>query len=185
MGRLARPGEGGRHCCCRVIPWPGRVAATCKGGPPRPAGDPGETVPTAARWQNGWGFVLYLDGQVFYDFGVIKPEHLAPFTARQAFIYVVGIMAQVLPLVDFARGLHPYWIAFIDNVAEQNSPYAEGLWQGPGGQRDAGLLRGLAAELLTVFRRPTSTSRTLCLGAATTPGHGPRAGRRYERPSMR
>ena len=28
-----------------------------------PRGRSRETVPTAARWQNGWGFVLYLDGQ--------------------------------------------------------------------------------------------------------------------------
>ena len=37
----------------------------------------GEAVPKAARWQNGWGYVLLLDGHVFYDYGVIRPEHLA------------------------------------------------------------------------------------------------------------
>ena len=51
--------------------------------------------------------------------GVIKPEHLAPFAARKAFIYVLEIVAQVLPLVTFARRLGPFWIAFIDNVAGQ------------------------------------------------------------------
>ncbi|OLP90613.1 hypothetical protein AK812_SmicGene27796 [Symbiodinium microadriaticum] len=47
------------------------------------------------------GFVLLLDGHVFYDFGVIRAEHLAPFAARR---------------------LSPYWIAFIifiDNVEGQ------------------------------------------------------------------
>ena len=69
---------------------------------------PGEAVPRAARWQNGWGYVLLLDGHVFYDYGVIKPEHLAPFAARKAFIYVLEIVAQVLPLVTFARRLSPF-----------------------------------------------------------------------------
>ena len=53
------------------------------------------------------------DGHVFYDFGVVRAEHLAPFAARKAFIYVLEIVAQVLPLVTFARRLSPYWIAFI------------------------------------------------------------------------
>ena len=70
--------------------------------------------------QNDWGYVLLLDGHVFY--GVIKPEHLAPFAARKAFIYVLEIVAQVLPLVTFARRLSPFWIAFIDNVAGQFAP---------------------------------------------------------------
>ena len=74
-----------------------------------------EAVPRAARWQNGWGFVLLMDGHVFYDYGVIRPEHLAPFAARKA----LEIVAQVLPLVTFARRLSPYWIAFMDNVAGQ------------------------------------------------------------------
>ena len=80
---------------------------------------PGDAVPRQARWQNGWGYVLLLDGHVFYDYGVIEPEHLAPFAARKAFIYVLEIVAQVLPLVTFARRLSPFWVAFIDNVAGQ------------------------------------------------------------------
>ena len=47
---------------------------------------PGESVPRAARWQNGWGFVLLLEGQVFYDFGTIRPEHLKPFGSRRAYL---------------------------------------------------------------------------------------------------
>ncbi|OLP73953.1 hypothetical protein AK812_SmicGene46651, partial [Symbiodinium microadriaticum] len=55
---------------------------------------PGDAVPRQARWQNGWGYVLLLDGHVFYDYGVIRPEHLAPFAARKAFIHVLEIVAQ-------------------------------------------------------------------------------------------
>ena len=48
-----------------------------------------------------------------------QPEHLAPFVARKAFIYVFEMIAQVLPLVTFARRLSQQWKAFIDNVAGQ------------------------------------------------------------------
>ena len=115
----------------RLVPWPGRVtgpfpvlyadAFFLDGDLRKKPGHlaAGEAVPKAARWQNGWGYVLLLDGHVFYDFGVIRPEHLALFAARKAFIYVLEIVAQVLPLVTFARRLSPFWIAFIDNVAGQ------------------------------------------------------------------
>ncbi|OLQ00255.1 hypothetical protein AK812_SmicGene17093 [Symbiodinium microadriaticum] len=114
-----------------LVPWPGRVtgpfpvlyadAFFLDGDLRKKPGHlaAGEAVPKAARWQNGWGYVLLLDGHVFYDYGVIRPEHLAPFAARKAFIYVLEIVAQVLPLVTFARRLSPFWIAFIDNVAGQ------------------------------------------------------------------
>ena len=49
----------------------------------------------------GWGFVLLLEGQVLYDFGVIRPEHLKPFAA---------ILAQVLPVITFARRLPLHWL---------------------------------------------------------------------------
>ena len=93
----------------RLVPWPGRVrgpfpvlyadAFFLDGDLRKKPGHigPGEVVPRAARWQNGWGFVLILDGHVFYDYGAIKPEHLAPFAARKAFIYVLEIVAQVSP----------------------------------------------------------------------------------------
>ena len=115
----------------RLVPWPGRVkgpfpvlyadAFFLDGDLRKKPGHlaPGDAVPRQARWQNGWGYVLLLDGHVFYDYGVIEPEHLAPFAARKAFIYVLEIVAQVLPLVTFARRLSPFWIAFIDNVAGQ------------------------------------------------------------------
>ncbi|CAE7450545.1 PUB3, partial [Symbiodinium sp. KB8] len=115
----------------RLVPWPGRVngpfpvlyadAFFLDGDLRKKPGHlaAGDAVPRAARWQNGWGYVLLLDGHVFYDYGVIKQEHLAPFAARKAFIYVLEIVAQVLPLVTFARRLSPFWIAFIDNVAGQ------------------------------------------------------------------
>ena len=43
----------------------------------------------------------------FVRFGVIKPTHLAPLAGRKAFIYVLEIIAQVLPFVTFARRLPP------------------------------------------------------------------------------
>ena len=43
------------------------------------------------------------------------PELLRPFAARKAFIYVLKIIAQVLPLIASARRLPRHWIAFIDN----------------------------------------------------------------------
>ncbi|CAE7358754.1 eIF4E1 [Symbiodinium sp. KB8] len=94
----------------RIVPWPGHLTG------PFPVlhadafflhSDRGRR----ARWQNGWGFVLF--------FGVIKSEHLALFSARKAFIYVLEIVALVLPLVTLARCLPTNWIAFIDNVAGQ------------------------------------------------------------------
>ncbi|CAE7420961.1 PUB3 [Symbiodinium microadriaticum] len=119
-------------CRPRLVPWPGRVtgpfpvlyadAFFLDGDLRKKPGHlaAGEAVPRAARWQNGWGYVLLLDGHVFYDYGVVKPEHLAPFAARKAFIYVLEIVAQVLPLVTFARRLSPFWIAFIDNDISVN-----------------------------------------------------------------
>ena len=44
---------------------------------------------------------------------------LGPLAARKAFIYVLEIVAQVLPLVTFARRLSPCWVAFVDNAAGQ------------------------------------------------------------------
>ena len=61
------------------LSWPARVVILDgdlqqKVGHPAP----GEVVPRAARWQNGWGFVLCIDGQVFYGFGVINPSTWRP-----------------------------------------------------------------------------------------------------------
>ena len=106
----ASPG-GGRHPAAGPMAWPGPGFLP---GPLRPrvgylqADDP---VPRSARWQNGWGFVLLLDGQVFYDFGVIRPKHLRPFASRRA-SYVLEILAQVLPVITFARRLPQQWLAF-------------------------------------------------------------------------
>ena len=69
----------------RLVPWPGRVrgpfpvlyadAFFLDGDLRKKPGHlaAGDAVPRAARWQNGWGYVLLLDGHVFYDYGVIKP----------------------------------------------------------------------------------------------------------------
>ena len=106
----------------RLVPWPGRVkgpfpvlyadAFFLDGDLRKKPGHlaPGDAVPRQARWQNGWGYVLLLDGHVFYDYGVIKPEHLAPFAARKAFIYVLEIVAQApsgSPSSTTSRGSSP------------------------------------------------------------------------------
>jgi len=107
--------------------------------------EPGDNVPKDARWRNGWGFVLLLGDHVFYDFGVIKPELLQPFVARKAFIYVLEILAQVLPLVVFAPRLPPHWIAFIDNVAGQFA-LMKGYGKDPAVNGILASFWGLAAE---------------------------------------
>ena len=141
----------------RLVPWPGRVqgpfpvlyadAFFLDGDLRRKPGhlEPGDNVPQDARWRNGWGFVLLLGDHVFYDFGVIKPELLRPFAARKAFIYVLEILAQVLPLVVFARRLPPHWIAFIDNVAGQFA-LMKGYGKDPAVNGILASFWGLAAE---------------------------------------
>ena len=108
----------------------------------------------------GWGFVLFFDGQVFYDFGVIKPEHLAPFATRR-----LQGLAPKLDCLHRRRGavcLH------------------EGLRQGSLCQWDSRLILGLGSRQWSPdFYRVNPrrrTSRTLCLGG-TTPGHELRDGR--------
>ncbi|CAE7295967.1 PUB3, partial [Symbiodinium sp. CCMP2456] len=137
----------------RLVPWPGRVqgpfpvlyadAFFLDGDLRRKPGhlEPEDHVPKDARWRNGWGFVLLLGDHVFYDFGVIKPELLQPFAARKAFIYVLEILAQVLPLVVFARRLPPHWICLHRQRRRAVRPH-EGLREGPGGQWHFGLLLG-------------------------------------------
>ena len=57
---------------------------------------------------------------------------LARICCRQEGLHLcLEIVAQVLPLVTFARRLSPFWIAFIDNVAGQFAfmkGYGKDLW---------------------------------------------------------
>ncbi|CAE7923243.1 unnamed protein product [Symbiodinium sp. KB8] len=76
-------------------------------------------VKPGTRGQNGWGFVVRIGGDVYYDYGVAPAEFLHVFAARKAFIYVLEILAQVLALVTMGRRLPQRWLAFIDNVAGQ------------------------------------------------------------------
>ena len=76
-------------------------------------------VKPGTRGQNGWGYVVRIGAEVFYDYGVAPAEFLHVFAARKAFIYVLEILAQVLALVTMGRRLPQRWLAFIDNVAGQ------------------------------------------------------------------
>ena len=71
------------------------------------------------RRRNGWGYVVQIGDQVFYDFGEAPPWFLDVFAERKAFIYALEILAQVLALAAFAAKLPPLWTAYIDNVAGQ------------------------------------------------------------------
>ena len=53
---------------------------------------------------------------------MLLDEHLQPFASRRAFIYVLEMLAQVFPVITFARRLPLHWLAFIDNVAGQFAP---------------------------------------------------------------
>ena len=67
------------------------------------------------RRRNGWGYVVQIDEQVFYDFGAAPAGFLDVFAERRAFIYALEILAQA----TFAVRLPPLWTAYIDNVAGQ------------------------------------------------------------------
>ena len=73
----------------------------------------------ADRWANGWGFVLVIDDEVFYSRGVVPAWFLRRFASRKAFIYVLEIVAQLLPLLAFGARLPSLWTAYIDNAAGQ------------------------------------------------------------------
>ena len=76
-----------------------------------------ERISPAARRRNGWGFVLRMGDMTFYDHGQVPQWFLDHFAARKAFIYVLEIVAQVLPLAAFSSVLPMRWLAFIDNQA--------------------------------------------------------------------
>ena len=98
------------------------------------------------------GFVLLLDGHVFYDFGVIRAEHLAPFAARKALIYLCpggrrtgdtgappGHLRQAAePLLDSLHHLHRQRRRAVRRY--------DGLRERPVGQRHPGLFLGPAAD---------------------------------------
>ncbi|CAE7476952.1 unnamed protein product [Symbiodinium pilosum] len=50
------------------------------------------------RRQNGWGYVVTIGGETFYDFGEAPPWFLDVFAERKAFIYALEILAQVLAI---------------------------------------------------------------------------------------
>ena len=71
------------------------------------------------RQSNGWGFVLVIGHQVFYDYGTVDQTLLDALVSRKAFIYGLEIAAQIVALVSFCHQLPAHWVAFIDNTAGQ------------------------------------------------------------------
>ena len=57
------------------------------------------------RRRNGWGYVVQIDEQVFYDFGEAPAWFLDVFAERKAFICALGILAQILAITTFAARL--------------------------------------------------------------------------------
>ena len=72
----------------------------------------------AARWQNGCGFVLCIRGQAFYDFAVVKPEHLAHGASGAA--WVRAEVRTPAPAPSFRAGSVP-WTAWSAGRAERRS----------------------------------------------------------------
>jgi len=64
----------------------------------------------AQKTPNGWGYVLRIGGQVFYDNGVV-PEWFVKI--------LLEVLVQLAAFVTFAEYLPPSIIAFIDNTAGQ------------------------------------------------------------------
>ena len=68
---------------------------------------------------NGWGYVLRIGDQVFYDHGVVPTWFVKIFATRKAYIYMLEILAQLVAFVTFGAKLPTAIIAFIDNTAGQ------------------------------------------------------------------
>ena len=68
---------------------------------------------------NGWGYVLRIGDQVFYDHGVAPTWFVKIFAMRKAYIYMLEILAQLVAFVTFGAKLPTAIIAFIDNTAGQ------------------------------------------------------------------
>ena len=68
---------------------------------------------------NGWGYVLRIGDQVFYDHGVAPTWFVKIFATRKAYIYMLEILAQLVAFVTFGAKLPTAIIAFIDNTAGQ------------------------------------------------------------------
>ncbi|CAE7231016.1 unnamed protein product [Symbiodinium sp. CCMP2592] len=77
------------------------------------APDWGRTPPAA--FANGWGFVATSGSQTWYAMGTVPFWFARHFCSRRAYIYMLEIIAQVLPLYALTSQLHRDVILFVDN----------------------------------------------------------------------
>eukprot|EP00438_Fugacium_kawagutii_P020595 Skav222350 [mRNA] locus=scaffold3497:166552:168456:+ [translate_table: standard] len=71
---------------------------------------------------NGWGWVVSLPcGQKLFAYGRIPAKLLKKFTSRDAFIYILEIVAQILPLVTCRQWLPHHTWNWCDNEASKSA----------------------------------------------------------------
>ena len=63
----------------------------------------------ANRRRNGWGYIVSIGNDTFYDFGEAPAWFLDVFAERKAFIYALEILARVLAIATMARVMPPLW----------------------------------------------------------------------------
>ncbi|CAE7617397.1 Dnmt3a, partial [Symbiodinium sp. CCMP2456] len=73
----------------------------------------GRTPPETLR--NGWGFVATARGQTFYAAGRVPHWFVREFARRRAYIYMLEIVAQILPLLVLYDRIDQHVIMFVDN----------------------------------------------------------------------
>ncbi|CAE7252601.1 kanC, partial [Symbiodinium sp. CCMP2456] len=73
----------------------------------------GRTPPETLR--NGWGFVATARGQTFYAAGRVPHWFVRKFASRRAYIYMLEIVAQILPLLVLYDRIDQHVIMFVDN----------------------------------------------------------------------
>ena len=91
-----------------------------------------------ASFVNGVGFVVCLNDLTFYAHGMIPYWFVRHFTSRRSFIYMLEILAQILPIVALEPQLHRRCLMFVDN-----EPAKHALMKGYG--KDDGINRLLQA----------------------------------------
>ncbi|CAE7826193.1 kanC [Symbiodinium sp. CCMP2592] len=73
----------------------------------------GRTPPETLR--NGWGFVVTVQGQTHFAHGRVPYWFVRAFTSRRAYIYMLEIVAQILPLFAMEDQLDRHVMLFVDN----------------------------------------------------------------------
>eukprot|EP00435_Cladocopium_sp_Y103_P030010 s148_g7.t1 len=67
--------------------------------------------------ENGWGFIIRHNTEVFFAHGSIPPHLMSHFTTRRAFIYALEVLAQTLALIAGQNFLYRNIWCFCDNEA--------------------------------------------------------------------